>query len=266
MVTDTWEFGLRGKPEVSFIPGLSWNVDAFQSTNHNDILFVSSVALGTGYFQNFAKTRRRGWDASLDGRIGRVSWGLDYTFLDATYQSDVVLDGAANNTSDTALSGTPGLDGNIYVHPGNRIPLIPKQSGKAHAEYQATKRLAFDLTEVAVSSSYARGNENNAYKADGVYYLGPGVSPGYSVTSFRAHYDLSRHFQLALQIDNLFDREYYTAAQLADTGFNAQGAVSTRPFSQYTTGSEAGNYPTQAVTFFAPGAPRRVWVDLKYKF
>ena len=266
VVTDTWEFGLRGKPEVSFIHGLSWNVGVFQSTNHNDILFVSSVALGTGYFQNFGKTRRRGWDASLDGRIGRVAWGLDYTFLDATYQTDAVLDGAANNTSDTALSGAPGLDGNIYVHPGNRIPLIPKQSGKAHAEYQATKRLAFDLSEVALSSSYARGNENNAYKADGVYYLGPGVSPGYAVTNFRAHYDLSKRVELAVQVDNLFDRKYYTAAQLADTGFNAQGAVATRPLPQYTTGPEAGNYPGQAVTFFAPGAPRRVWVDLKYKF
>jgi len=266
VVTDTWEFGLRGKPEVSFIHGLSWNAGVFQSTNHNDILFVSSVALGTGYFQNFAKTRRRGADASLDGRIGRVAWGLDYTFLDATYQSDAVLDGAANNTSDTALSGTPGLDGNIYVHPGNRIPLIPKQSGKAHAEYQATRRLAFDLSEVAESSSYARGNENNAYQADGVYYLGPGVTPGYAVTNLRAHYDLSRHFLLALQLDNLFDKRYYTAAQLADTGFTAQGAVSTRPLPEYTTGPAAGTYPAQAVTFFAPGAPRRAWVELKYKF
>jgi outer membrane receptor protein involved in Fe transport len=266
VVTDTWEAGLRGKPEMSFIPGLSWNAGVFQSTNHNDILFVSSVALGTGYFQNFAKTRRRGADANLDGRIGPVTWGLDYTFLDATYQSDATLDGAANNTSDTALAGTPGLDGNIYVHPGNRIPLIPKQSGKAHAEYQATKRLAFDLSEVAVSSSYARGNENNAYQSDGVYYLGPGVSPGYAVTNFRAHYDLSRHFLVALQIDNLFNKEYYTAAQLADTGFNAQGAVSTRPLPEYTTGPTAGTYPAQAVTFLAPGAPRRAWAELKYKF
>lgn len=266
VVTDTWEFGLRGKPEISFIPGLNWNVGVFQSENHNDILFVSSVALGTGYFQNFAETRRRGWDASLDGRIGRITWGLDYTFLDATYQTDAVLDGAANNTSDTALAGTPGLDGDIFVHPGNRIPLIPKQSGKAHAQYQATKRLAFDLSEAAVSSSYARGNENNAYKADGVYYLGPGVTPGYSVTGFRAHYDLSKRIQIAVQIDNLFDKHFYTAAQLADTGFNAQGAVSTRPLPQYTTGPEAGNYPNQAVTFFAPGAPRRAWAELRYKF
>ncbi len=266
VVTDTWEFGFRGKPELAFAKHLSWNAGLFQSENHNDILFVSSVALGTGYFQNFGNTRRRGGDANLDGRIGRVTWGLDYTYLDATYQSDEVLDGSANNTSDSALAGYPGLDGNIYVHPGNRIPLIPKQSGKAHAEYQATKRLAFDLSEIAVSSSYARGNENNAYKADGVYYLGTGVSPGYAVTNFRGHYDLSRRFQIVVQVDNLFNKEYYTAAQLADTGFNAQGGVSTRPLPEYTTGPEAGNYPAQAVTFFAPGAPRRAWAELRIKF
>jgi len=266
VVTDAWEAGLRGKPEISFAKNVSWNVGLFQSENHNDILFVSSVALGTGYFQNFGKTRRRGWDANLDGRIARITWGLDYTFLDATYQSQEVLNGSANNTSDSALAGYPGLDGAIFVNRGDRIPLIPRQTGKAHAEYQATKRLAFDLSELVVSSSYARGNENNAYKADGMYYLGPGVSPGYSVTNFRGHFDLSRRLQLAVQIDNLFNKRYYTAAQLADTGFSAQGTVLTRPFPQYTTGPEAGSFPAQAVTFFAPGAPRRAWAELKVKF
>ena len=240
VVSNTWEAGLRGKPESSFIHNLSWNAGAFRAENRNDILFVSSVQLGTGYFQNFAKTQREGFDADLNGRIGPVSWGLDWTFLQATYQSPAVVDGASNNTSDTALAGTPGLDGNLFIHPGNRIPLIPKQTGKAFVQYAATKKLIFDLDEVAVSSSYARGNENNAYQSDGKYYLGPGVSPGYAVTNFRAHYDLAKHFQLALQIDNLFDRHYYTAAQLANTGFTAQGAVSTRPLPPYTSGPEAG--------------------------
>ena len=124
----------------------------------------------------------------------------------------------------------------------------------------------FDLNEVAMSSSYARGNENNAYKSDGVYYLGPGVSPGYAVTNFRAHYDLTKHFQLALQIDNLFNRHYYTAAQLANTMLTAQGTVQSRPFPEYTTGPDAGNYPVQSATFFTPGAPRRAWVELRLKF
>jgi outer membrane receptor protein involved in Fe transport len=268
VVSATWEAGMRGKPEIPFLRNLSWNAGAFRGENRNDILFVSSVQLGTGYFQNFAKTRREGLDANLDGRIGRVTWGLDYTFLvaTATYQSPAVVDGSANNTSDTALSGYPGLDGNIYIHPGNRIPLIPKQSAKAYADIQVTSKLVFDLSQVAVSSSYARGNENNAYKADGVYYLGPGVCPGYGVTNFRAHYDITKHFQLAVQADNLFNLRYYTAAQLANTGLSAQGAFLARPFPDYTKGPQAGNYPLESAAFFTPGAPRRAWVELRIRF
>jgi outer membrane receptor protein involved in Fe transport len=266
VVTGTWEAGLRGKPETSFIHNLSWNAGAFRAENRNDILFVSSVQLGTGYFQNFAKTRREGFDADMGGRIGRVTWGLDYTFLVATYRSTETLDGSANNTSDTTLSGDPGLAGNIYIHPGNRIPLIPKHSGKAFADFQATSKLVFDLSEVAVSSSYARGNENNAYKADGIHYLGPGVSPGYAITNFHAHYDLTKRFRLAVQVDNLFDHHYYTAAQLANTGLSAQGTFLARPFPAYTTGPNAGSYPLQSTTFFTPGAPRQARVELWLRF
>ncbi|HYA18039.1 MAG TPA: TonB-dependent receptor, partial [Bryobacteraceae bacterium] len=266
VVTDTWEAGLRGRPELSWARNLSWNIGAFRADNHDDILFVTAPVLGTGYFQNFAETRREGVDADLGGAIGRVTWGLDYTFLSATYQSTDSLDGGANSTSDSALAGYPGLDGNIWVHPGNRIPLIPKQSGKAYMDIRATSRLMFDLAEVIASSEYARGNENNAYKADGVYYLGPGIIPGYAITNLRAHYDLTKRLQLALEIDNLFNHHYYTAGQLANTGLTAQGTVTTRPFPEYTTGPYAGNYPAQSVIFYAPGAPLRAWVELRLRF
>ncbi|MGC2660885.1 MAG: TonB-dependent receptor [Bryobacteraceae bacterium] len=266
VVTDTWEIGLRGKPELSPFHNVTWNVGAFRSENHNDILFIAAPQTGTGYFQNFAKTLREGVDADVAGRLGRVTCGLDWTFLSATYQSVETLDGSANNTNDVALQGYPGLDGVISVQPGNRIPLIPKQSGKAYLDFQATSKLGIDLDEVAMSSSYARGNENNAYTADGVYYLGPGVSPGYAITNFRAHYDLTRHFQLALQIDNLFDHKYYTAAQLSNTALNAAGAIQSAPFPAYQGGPYDGSAPSQSATFFAPGAPRRAWVELGVRF
>jgi outer membrane receptor protein involved in Fe transport len=266
VISHTWEAGVRGKPEWSFLHDVHWNAGTFRSENTNDILFVSSVQLGTGYFQNFARTQREGFDADAGARWGQVTVGLNWTFLQATYQSPAVVDGSANNTSDSALSGYPGLDGNIYIHPGNRIPLIPKQTGKGFAHYQPTPKLAFALDEIVVSSSYARGNENNAYQAGGTYYQGPGVSPGYAITNFRAHYDLTRHWQAAVQIDNLFDKHYYTAAQLANTGLSAQGTFLARPYPEYTKGPEAGNYPLQSVTFFTPGAPRRAWAELSFRF
>jgi outer membrane receptor protein involved in Fe transport len=99
-----------------------------------------------------------------------------------------------------------------------------------------------------------------------VYYLGPGVSPGYGVTDIRAHYDLTRHLQLAFQADNLFNLHYYTGAQLANTGLTAQGTFIARPFPDYTAGPQAGNYPLQSAAFFSPGAPGRAWAELRVKF
>jgi outer membrane receptor protein involved in Fe transport len=70
--TGTWEAGLRGKPEIPFFHGVRWSAGAFRAENRNDILFVSSPQTGTGYFRNFAKTRREGFDADLNGTT-RVS-------------------------------------------------------------------------------------------------------------------------------------------------------------------------------------------------
>ncbi len=266
VVNDTWEVGLRGKPQIPFFRDVSWNVSAYRSANRNDILFIAAPQTGTGYFQNFAKTLREGFDADLDGRSGRLTWGLDYNYLSATYQSTETLDGSANNTNNFALQGYPGLPGVITVQPGDRIPLIPKNTGKAYADIRITSKLSLDLNEVLISSSYARGNENNAYTADGVYYLGPGVSPGYAVTNLRARYDVTRHLQLALQIDNLFDHKYYTAAWVSNTALSAQGAIQSLPFPAYATGPYAGNAPAQSATFFTPGAPIRAWVELKLRF
>ena len=263
VVTQTWEAGLRGKLEQFHV---NWDLGAFRAENRNDILFVASQETGTGYFQNFAETLREGFQASLDGHICRVTAGIDYTFLSATYQSVETLDGTANNTSDIGLSGYPGIGGVITVHPGNRIPLIPKQTGKAYIDIQATSKLMLDLGLVANSSSYARGNENNAYQADGVYYLGPGVSPGYAIVNFAAHYDLTRHLRLSVQVDNVLDRHYYTAAQIENTPFTSSGTLAFQPFPAYSTGPETGDYPLRSATFFAPGAPGRAWVDLTFKF
>lgn len=263
VVTHTWEAGLRGKLEQFHT---NWNVGAFRAENHNDILFVASQITGTGYFQNFAKTLRHGVQASLDEHLQRVAIGLDWTLLSATYQSAETLDGTANSTSDLALSGYPGIGGIISVHPGNRIPLIPKQTGKAYLDLQATSKLFIDIDVIANSSSYVRGNENNAYQPDPPYYLGSGVTPGYAVLNAMAHYDLTRHFQLGLQIDNLLDRRYYTAGQLANTIIGNDGLPVFQPFPAYPTGPQAGSYPLTSATFFAAGAPRRAWVYLTLKF
>jgi len=101
-----------------------------------------------------------------------------------------------------------------------------------------------------VSSSFARGNENNRDVADGVNYLGSGTSPGYGVVNLGAHYQIHPRIQLFVQIDNLLNRHYYTAGQLGTTPFNNAGVFTPRPFP-----AAGGDFPLRTTTFYAPGAP-----------
>jgi outer membrane receptor protein involved in Fe transport len=146
--------------------------------------------------------------------------------------------------------------------PGDRIPLIPQHLLKAYTDIQATSKLSVDLDFVAVSRSYARGNENNLSQPDGVYYLGPGTSPGYGVVNLGARYQLQKRVQLFVQINNVLDHHYYSAAQLGPTGFTNQGTFISRPF----PADADGNFPIVHATFYAPGAPIGVWGGIRFKF
>ena len=259
VVTRTVEAGVRG----SAAPGhLSWSAGWFFAQNHNDILFVSSTQTGNGYFKNFGDTRRTGLEAHLTSRLGRVTLGGNYTFLNATYQSSETIDGSSNSTNDSALAGRPGLDGVITIQPGDRIPLIPQHLGKVFADWQVTNALSLNVGVVAASSAYARGNENNAHQPDGVYYLGPGTSPAYGVVNLGARYQVRRWVQVFGQINNLFDHHYYTAAQLGPTGFTNQGTFIARPFPALPS----GDFQTVHATFYAPGAPIGAWGGVRVTF
>ncbi len=257
--TRTVEAGVRSANEKS---RLAWSAGWFRASNQNDLLFVSSTTNGNGYFKNFGETLREGAEAHLFGRINRFTLGGNYTFLSATYQSAEALDGSSNSTNDTALAGSKGMDGVIQIHPGNVIPLSPHHTLKAFVDVQATRALSVNLSFLAVSSSFARGNEDNLSKPDGVYYLGPGASPGYGVTNLAARYQLKKRFQFFVQVNNLFNHHYYTAAQLGVTGFTAQGNFVARPF----PADRSGNYPLVHATFYAPGAPIGAWAGVKVSF
>ena len=257
--TRTFEAGARSTGEKT---RLSWSAGWFRASNQNDLLFVTSSVTGNGYFRNFGETLRQGAEAHLSGRISRFNLGGNYTYLSATYQSPETLNGGSNSSNDSALSGSLGMDGVIQIKPGNVIPLSPHHTLKAFADVQATKALSIDLSFLAVSSSFARGNENSLSKPDGVYYLGPGTSPGYGVVNLAARYQINKHIQVFGQVNNLLDHHYYTAALLGPTGFNAQGNFVARPF----PADASGNYPLVHATFYAPGAPIGAWGGVRVSF
>ena len=256
VVTRTLEAGLRGTGGNQ----LQWNAGIFSAENRDDILFVADNQAGFGYFKNFGKTRRQGLELGFAGKLGAFSLGAQYTWLEATYQSAETVNGSGNSSNDAATAGTPGLDGTINIRPGDQIPLIPRQMLKLSADYEVSPAFLLSANMMAVSSAFALGNENNAHQADGANYLGSGQSAGYAIFNLAASYSVTAQWQLRVQVNNVFDARYETAAQLGATGFDARGNYLARPLG----GSAADGYPLLHSTFYAPGAPRSIAITLRY--
>jgi outer membrane receptor protein involved in Fe transport len=236
VVSRTLEAGARARTTS----GLRWNATLFRTMNYDDILFVSSSA-SSGFFTNFGKTRRQGLEAALERSEGKFSWALNYTLIDATYQSSAVLFSRANSSADA--------NGDIRVSPGNRIPGIPRHHLNAVANYDLTDRITAGAGMVAVSRQFARGNDNNRHQPDGVNFLGPGEIGGHALFNLNLDYRLDRGLRLFAKLANAFDRRYATAGALQQNFF--PGGNLAAPGAQVNE------------TFYAPGAPRALWVGIQ---
>lgn len=239
-----------------------WSASAslFRTASDDDILFVADTPSGYGYFRNVGQTRRQGLALESRATLGAVTLQASYTLLDATYRTAELLGGGANSSSDAAA---PGFDGSITIAPGDRIPLVPRHTFKAAANWQARGWLAFDIDLVAVSGVYARGNENNRHAADGVYFLGPGRTAGYAVANLGVELRPRAGLTLFATVRNLFDATYASAAQLGATAFDAAGRFVARPFAGPVIG---GELPRLSSTFLAPGAPRSIEAGVRARF
>lgn len=253
VVTRTLELGMRGRLADKH----AWSAGVFRAVNDQDILFVASEQTGYGYFRNFGQTRRQGLELSLSGALSpEWSYGVHYNWLQATYQSDETVAGNSNSSN----SAGPGLEGHIAVKPGDRIPMTPSQMFKLQVGWKPNAQWRFGLDMQSVGRSIARGNENNGHLADGTYYSGAGHNPGYAVFNLSGQYALQPGWTLTGRINNLFDTRYTTAAVLSPNAFNGNALVA-RPFAAVD-----GQYPLRHGTFYAPGAPRNVWVGVRYAF
>ncbi|URW76332.1 TonB-dependent receptor [Sphingomonas donggukensis] len=240
--------------------GVRARVGAFRTVSRDDILFVASDATGFGYFRNFGRTRRQGIDVDVSGEVGTLTLGAHYTLLDATYRSAEEVGGAGNSDND---GPAPGFEGNIDIMPGNRIPLIPRHVVKASVGWSPLRMLTLSADLIATSGVFARGNENNAHEPDGTYYLGEGRTRSYAVVNAGAEVRPTRRLALYVQVNNVFDKDYATAAQIGPTGFDATGNFVARPFSGPVIDGER---PLLSSTFYAPGAPRSVRGGVRLSF
>lgn len=246
----------------AFARGKTWTLGGslFRTDANDDILFVTHDPSGFGYFRNFGKTRRQGFEVEGSATFGTLSLSASYTYLDATYRSPEVVGGSANSSNDAVA---PGFEGSIAIAPGDRIPLIPRHLFKAQAMWSPVPQVSLSMDMTAASGVYARGNENNLHQADGVYFLGSGKTDAYALFNLGIEVRPAIAFTLFATVHNLFDKQYATAAQLGPTAFDANGSFIARPFSSPLIDGER---PLLSSTFYAPGVPRSVQVGARLRF
>jgi outer membrane receptor protein involved in Fe transport len=247
VVARTVELGLRGNlPDQR----LFWSADVFHTVNSDDIQFVAT-STNAGYFANVGNTRRQGLDLALGGKEGGFHWNLLYSYVDATFQSSFVVNGDSNSTADA--------NGNIQVRPGDRIPLIPRHTGRLVLDYGINKHVDVGGNLVVASGSYLHGDENNANQAggtngEGAFIEGSGWIPGYTVVNLHGTYHVTKQIDVFARIVNLFDRRYSTAGFLTSNSFNPNGTF--RPDPNDWTNENA----------VSPAQPLAIWAGVRVQF
>ena len=270
---NTFDLGLRG----TIGEELQWNIGAYQTDLKDDIYLVS-VGAANSFFQTVGKTRRRGIEAGLSGKKDRWSFGVNYALTDATFQDS--FDMISNhNSSGSSYSLGLGLNEEAFrtitVEPGDRMPGVPLHNLNATVGFEVTDKWKVGLTAVAHSESFVRGNENNEHRtgviepiltANGLIpgtrpTTNPGSVPGYTVFNFQTSYKLSKEWTASFIMNNIFDKEYFSAGRLGVNPFSPSinGAIGPGGWNHNSTEWLSSN-------FLAPGAPRGIWFSLNWRF
>jgi outer membrane receptor protein involved in Fe transport len=259
VIAKTYDFGARGY----LTDAVKWNASVYHTMNHRDIQFVRAELLNHGYFSNVGRTERQGLDLGLSGQLDKFRWSTSYSFIKATYDSDVDLLSPSNSSSNS--------DGVITVKKGDYLPSIPKHQLKLRAQYQATPDWSFGANVIGFTQQYIWGNENNGHQAnaeasgtrtacgevsdsDNGLSRGPacgsGKIKGYTVVNLDTQYNIGKGWSAFGKAINIFDSNYNVSGRLAETMFDSTG----------TYGSETN------VRGLLPGAPRAAWVGFRYEF
>jgi outer membrane receptor protein involved in Fe transport len=249
VVAHTLEIGLRGNLADR---RLNWSADVFRTLNRDDIEFIAT-STNAGYFDNVGNTRREGLDLAVGGRVGGLQWHLAYSLVAATFQSGFVVSAESNSTANA--------NGDIVVRPGDRIPLIPRHTGRLVLGYDVNPHWQLGGNLIIVSGSYLHGNENNANQAgatngEGAYIspTGTGWIPSYAVVNLQGTYQLGKSVDLFARIVNVLDKQYSTAGFLTSSTFDPNGTFRANPDER--THENA----------VSPGTPRAVWAGVRLHF
>ncbi len=233
VIARTLEAGLRARPADP----LKFSVAAYRTVLRDDIQFVSSSGvLNAGFFQNVGRTRRDGVELTAAATFGSLQLEAAYGAVRASYLSSFTIHSPSNSSR--------GASDDIVVASGSRLPGIARQQLKLHADWKASERASWGLGWAWFDRQYARGDENNRDAN--------GPRPAFGIAFATARYTAAPGWELALKIDNLFNRRYENFGVLGQNFFAGPG----RSFD-----------PAAAVAeqFRSPGAPRAIWVSLRYE-
>ena len=269
----TYDLGVRGTfKNLLGAENLEWNLGAYQTDLKDDIYFVTFQD-GRGFFDTIGKTRRRGLEAGLSGKKDKWGFGINYGLTDATFESNFRL---ISNDNSSSTDKNDGIGQAIDVKKGSTLPGVALHNLNASISYEVTTKWQVGLTAVAHSKSFVRGNENNAHKKgvtrviatypDGSQLLArpttnDGTVPGYATYNFQTSYKFNSEWIATMQVNNLFDREFFTAGRLGRNAFSPSinGAIG-------PSGYNHNSSDWLSTNFIAPGAPRGIWFSLNWRF
>jgi iron complex outermembrane receptor protein len=240
VISKTWELGARGKIAET----LTWSSALYRTRLDDDIQFISSGggATSAGFFQNVGQTRRQGLELGLAGAMEPITWHINYAYVQATYQSTLILNSPSNSTAQPLSCATCS---DILVQPGDRLPGIPRHVAKLDLDYAPSARWSAHLNVIAQSSTYARGDENNQDKN--------GPVPGFALVNLAGQYQLTKRVEVFAKVDNLFDRLYSTFGTLGANAFHLPG---------HAFDPNPANWTPEQFRSIGPG--RGAWIGLAY--
>ncbi len=223
VVASTVEAGVRGSGRY-----LDWSLGVFQSTNRDDIIFISAGPFtNSGFFDNVGETSRDGVELMLNGTVGsRASWFLNYTWLRAEFDENLLLSSPNNPLAD---------DGQVRVEPGDRLPGVPEHLAKAGFSYDVTPNLTLGIDGTWSSERFLRGDEGNDLPA----------LDGFGLLNLRGEYRVNELARVFVTVENVLDEEYAT-------------------FGLFGEPDEVLGDDFDDARFINPGAPRAAWIGVSF--
>ena len=205
-------------------------LNVFHSRSKDDIIFQQAGSVASrGYFINVDETQRQGVEFSVGSTWEKLTYRLNYNYLNATYESTF-----------TSFSPFNPQGPDRLVTPGDKIPGQPEHLVKLYADYALTDKARLGAEVISASSQYFRGDEaNENEKID-----------GYVIANIYASYRFNDTFTASLRVNNVFDKDYET-------------------FGTYGEADEVLEdiYPdVEGAEFVGPAQPRMVSVNLKARF